>query len=642
MHKIFPFLLVVLLYWGEGSATALPDIAYLQQLQTQAAQLQLSRTRAWHALIHYEQDTLGQGVHSTVATPWFFRADAGRTNPEAELQATLAAFFNEQEISPRKEAARCLYPARYAFLERHLGFQTDRMPQSKCEQYQRWLEGLAPESLSLIFPSAYLNSPASMFGHTLLRVDSERQARSTELLAYALNFAANTDEENGIAFAYKGMTGGYPGVYGVFPYYEKVKQYAWIESRDVWSYRINFSDAEIHRVLAHLWEMRGVAFDYYFLTKNCSYQLLSLLQSARPSLRLVEQFNWYAIPADTIRALRNVPGLLGEAKFRPALRTELEHQADALTPEQREIALAVSTGALTPQSDELLALPERERARVLEVAHDLIYYRFQTGEDVRDDALPRSRAVLLARSGIPQSSSFAPVPVPDTPPDEGHSTLRSSAAAVWEDDEFSIGLRIRPAYHDVLDPPGGYTSGGQINFLDLGLRLDPGRGQIKIEDLTLIDIVSLSPRSDLFKPVSWQVATGFRRRPASAIFAEEQHNLGYFVDGGPGLAWGDLDTVAAYSFALASADANTGFDNSYAVGAGASAGILARPLAHWTLRAELGALDYISGDDGRRRWAFIEQQIPLAGRFALRLRAEYEDAAGEEIGRGVVTLHAYY
>ena len=158
----------------------------------------------------------------------------------------------------------------------------------------------------------------------------------------------------------------------------------------------------------------------------------------------------------------------------------------------------------------------------------------------------------------------------------------------------------------------------------------------------MIDIVSLSPRSDLFKPVSWQVATGFRRRPASKVFDNEPNNLGLFAEAGPGLAWGSLESLAAYGFALASADANTGFDPDYALGVGASVGVLARPLPEWQLRAEVGGISYEAGGEGRRRWAFLEQQVPLIGRFALRMRAEWEDAAGEDVARGVLTLHAYY
>ena len=35
-----------------------------------------------------------------------------------------------------------------------------------------WREGIGGAAVSLIFPEAFLNSPASMFGHTLLRIDA--------------------------------------------------------------------------------------------------------------------------------------------------------------------------------------------------------------------------------------------------------------------------------------------------------------------------------------------------------------------------------------------------------------------------------------------------------------------------------------
>lgn len=631
--------LLVCLFAGAASAA---QGGYLQQLQMRATQQKLAQTREWHALLHYEKNWLRSGLHSTVATPWFFRSDQGSTNPEAELRATLAAFMRPEKITPRKTQAQCLYPARYMFLNKHLHFDAKRMPVQACPPYQRWLAGLAPKSVSLVFPSAYLNSPASMFGHTLLRVDGKRRSRGTELLAYAINFAANTSDQKGLSFAYKGLTGGYPGVYGVFPYYEKVKQYAWIENRNVWAYKLKLSDAEVNRLLAHLWEMRGVHFDYYFLTKNCAYQLLALLQAARPSLHLVEQFSWYAIPADTIRALRHVPGLLGPAHFRPALRTILDHEFASLTPPQRKLALAVGKGKLASDTAALAQLSERDRARVLEVANDYLYYNFERGRFKRDQALPRSRAILLARSHIPVSGVFTPVVAPATAPDEGHPTLRLSATGVFEDGKFSLGFRVRPAYHDLLDAPGGYTNGAQINFFDLGLRLDPSSGDLRIDDLTLLNIVSLSPRSDLFKPISWRFGTGVRRRPASTVFGHEPNNLGFFAQGGPGLTWGSFEHIAAYTFALGSADANSSFVPAYALGVGASAGVLARPLRNWQVRAEVGGLNYAAGGHGHRNWAFVEQQFPLTGHWALRMRAEYEDAAGNKIGRGVLTLNRYF
>ncbi|MBA2490645.1 MAG: DUF4105 domain-containing protein [Gammaproteobacteria bacterium] len=50
-----------------------------------------------------------------------------------------------------------------------------------------------------------------MYGHTLLRIDPPAHRGATTLASYALNFAAQTNESNGLMFAVKGLTGFYKG-----------------------------------------------------------------------------------------------------------------------------------------------------------------------------------------------------------------------------------------------------------------------------------------------------------------------------------------------------------------------------------------------------------------------------------------------
>jgi hypothetical protein len=58
------------------------------------------------------------------------------------------------------------------------------LPAEPCERFQSWFKELNPASMTLIFPSAYMNNPSSMFGHLLLRVDQKGQTEQTRLLAY--------------------------------------------------------------------------------------------------------------------------------------------------------------------------------------------------------------------------------------------------------------------------------------------------------------------------------------------------------------------------------------------------------------------------------------------------------------------------
>lgn len=621
------------------AAAAVPD---LTALQSRAAERGLAASPQWHALMHYEKDWLGAGLHSTVASDDFFLAANGRGDPSAELNATLEALATDRHMARRDKSAACVFVARRKFLERGLGLEDQALGGANCDEYRQWRAALSPERISLIFPTAFPNSPSSMFGHTLLRIDSSRAARRTELLSYAVNFAAAAGEDaKGLGFAWKGLTGGYPGVFGLFPYYEKVKQYAWIEHRDVWAYPLELDADETERLVDHLWEMDGVEFDYYFLTKNCSYQLLSLLEVARPGLRLTEQYSWYAIPADTIRTLAKVPGLMSKPLFRPSLQTTLRWQADQLDADQRALARDVAADRVAFDDPRLTQLAPVARAAVLEVAHDYLYYRLQSEPENAPADQAHANAILLARSRIARSSPFGEVPTPSTPPDRGHSTLRVATSAVYEAGDLSLGLRLRPAYHDLLDDPGGYTDGAEINFLDLGLRVDPAAGKLRVDDLQLLNIVSLSPRDDLFKPVSFQIDTGLRRRPSSVVFDDVANDLGYYFQGGPGLAWGDSDLLG-YVFGLGSVDANPALSPGYALGAGGSAGVLSYPTRRLQLKAEAGMLEYVAGDDGFYRWAKLQQQFNLAPGLGLRSEIGFEDTAVRSGLRATIGLQAYF
>src|SRR5690606_9684896 len=101
--------------------------------------------------------------------------------------------------------------------------------------------------------------------------------------------AAETDETNGVVFAAKGLFGGYPGLFSITPYYEKVKEYNDLENRDIWEYELAFTPAETRRLLEHAWELGQVNFDYYFLSENCSYQLVALMDVARPGRHLADR-----------------------------------------------------------------------------------------------------------------------------------------------------------------------------------------------------------------------------------------------------------------------------------------------------------------------------------------------------------------
>src|SRR5262249_37565820 len=219
-----------------------------------------------------------------------------------------------------------------------LGFDPARLKKQTCKRFSEWREALNPGGVTLVFPAAFLNSPTSMYGHTLLRIDAKDQDERTRLLAYAVNFTAATTETNGVIFAIGGVIGTFPGVFSVLPYYLKVREYSDLENRDIWEYELNLTPDEVDRLLMHAWELRSVYFYYYFFDENCAYYLLELLEAARPDLDLTSAFRWWAIPSDTVRKVVEQKGLLKRTVYRPSNATLIAHRLGFMEPSDQTLS----------------------------------------------------------------------------------------------------------------------------------------------------------------------------------------------------------------------------------------------------------------------------------------------------------------
>src|SRR5690606_8594835 len=119
------------------------------------------------------------------------------------------------------------------------------------------------------------------------------------------------------------------------PYYEKAKEYHFLESRNVWEYELKVTQAEVDQFIRHGWEVRHAEMDYYFFTENCSYQLLALLDASSDRFDFTDEFLVRAIPGDTVRVLVERE-LVGQTTFRPSAATQLAAESRQLGDRQLE------------------------------------------------------------------------------------------------------------------------------------------------------------------------------------------------------------------------------------------------------------------------------------------------------------------
>lgn len=607
-------------------ASAANPPPYAQQLIAQAREKALSSSPRWQALLHYRSNLITPGVTSEVDAVNFFLAADGKTNPEAELEATLLAFFNPSPSGPGRQPAQCRFVARYHWLKQALNFDPARLPEQPCHEFHDWITALDPQSVTLIFPTAYLNNPSSMFGHTLLRVDAKGQGDQTRLLAYALNYAAVTGNDGGVLFAVKGIFGAYPGVFSIAPYYLRVRQYNDIENRDIWEYQLNFSAAEVRFMLMHVWELRHSYFDYFFFDENCSYHLLGLLDVARPSLELTRQFRGWVIPSETVRALVMRAKLVKRVVYRPSRRTALAYRMSRLAGAQRVTVSRLVNGTMTPGQLALRQLSVADRANLLEIGYELLNYKIVTRQIDKKALDTVGYRLLAARSALGYRTDAPPVPEPAVRPDQGHPTARVALGYGNMDGHWYQAIKLRPAYHDLLDPPGGYVPGAQIKFLDFTLSHLAGSNTVRLENAAVVDIVSLTPVSALKYPVSWKINAGVLRHHLT----RNKNPMAMHINGGAGVTWSPLQGAMVYGMLEGTLDAGDGLDGGYALGIGPSLGVLADFSRLGRAMATAKLVRFGLGGQYTRATASMEYRVPLSGTAAV----DVHFGRVREFGRG--------
>ncbi|HSM93188.1 MAG TPA: DUF4105 domain-containing protein [Anaeromyxobacteraceae bacterium] len=504
---------------GEGAAAqaqapatvAMPDRAYLAELQRKARELRLSDDVGWLRLGHWRPRLLG-GVKSEADGREFFLAKEGKTDPAAELDATLAGFFDASPKAEELDDAQCRFPARFGYLGAKLGFDLARLPARRCPRFEEFYGRVKATGATLVFSSWYLNNPASAFGHTFLRLDQageSRAGRDAELLDYAVDYSAHVDTGNALLYAFKGLTGLFEGRFNHYPYYYKVREYAEYESRDLWEYDLALSPGEVAMLVAHLWELGGTRFDYWYLDENCSYHILGALEAAAPRLELLSHVGPLVIlPSETVKALYRNPGLVKQAQYRPSLRRQFDARISLLRDAEADFVEPLASDPDTA----LPAVPPPRQAAVLDAALDLLDFRrgreILIGADAEGAATRQRLLERRSRLGV-QSPRLDLTPPQEGRPQVGHPSVRAGLGAGVTDGAGAVALTdFREALHDLGDPDAGYPPTSQMEFLSARLALSTETARLEALDASLVRVTSLNGVSRFERRPSWRMRFG--------------------------------------------------------------------------------------------------------------------------------------
>lgn len=455
-----------------------------------AANDDFAESDAWLAVGHYHNNK------SSIDSENFFLAENGKTNPQAELQATIELFNSDDNEK------KCLFPSRYLLLKKNGLINTD-FPD--CDEYEKFRQDLQPAGVTLLFTDAYMNNPSSMFGHTLFRIDTKR--KGTQMLAHGANYGAFTGDNPGALYAILGLTGGYYGGFTVKPYYDIINTYNNIENRDIWELNLDLTPQELDFFVAHLWEIGQTQSRYYFLSRNCSYMLMEMLDAVRPSLKLAEQFPVHAIPLDTFKAAYRADNLVKGINYRPSRQNKIKHRYNLMNDEQKSAYNQfLNSGNFNTKNN----LSKAQQVDVYETAYQYVQYQYIAKNLELNEYRKQSFDALRNRNALKEKGSIAELEKGNSPL-KAHESMRVVAGAGIRNGEAFQEIAYRPAYQSLTDNNLGLPKGAEINFLETKLRHYDNQNNLVLQNFDLLTIRSISPIDKMFKPISFQIKANVER-----------------------------------------------------------------------------------------------------------------------------------
>ncbi|MEM7207681.1 MAG: DUF4105 domain-containing protein [Pseudomonadota bacterium] len=493
---------------------------YLSKLTLQAAPL--ATHKKWRQLLHYEPNAFGD-QQSVIVSPDFFLAEKGVSDAEAELAATLRAFYAPVSGEDNSEHALCRFPARVHWLRTKLLFAEIPLPQVRCEKFRQWSRFWYFRSISVISVSGYFGNPASAFGHLLIKLNNSPPGESDDLLATGVNFgAAIPNDESLPVYIAKGLLGGYRATFSNRKFYAQYNVYADSEARDMWEYELNLSHYQERLLIYHLWEIIDKEFVYYFLRENCGLRMAEVLEMVLETDLDSNESGWY-LPISVFHGLREANKtsggtLIKDIRYIPSKEKRFVSRYNLLNVRQQKYFDEFVARA-PDMSDEIEgSLDETHMAEVVDTL--IAFYDYQIAGDRFDKTKgdeQHKRAQILTvlenhRAQLNVSDSLNERTVVP-PPSSGSRPSRISLGAysVEDGDEGAL-LEFSPAYFDLLGH--NHFNHSELLVGDFSFR-KTDKDSLELNRFDFISVQELSNDTTGYldgRSVSWRAYAGINEK----------------------------------------------------------------------------------------------------------------------------------
>lgn len=525
-------------------------IASQADLIIAADERKIARHPIWLKLLHYDRN----GESSEVLSQNFFLSPRGKSDPQAELSATLDAYFLPWGADADQHA-RCRFPARYFWLASQLPLPDYKLHEPRCQRLSRWALFDRVQSISVLQVSGYFGNPASTFGHALLKFNTGSSDDKEGFFDLSLNFGALVPEnEVTLVYVIRGLFGGYKAGFSDKYFYTQDLVYSRTEFRDIWEYKLSLPDNARTLLVLHIWEIvrNENKYAYYFLTKNCAYRLAELLELATGEVFTDNARVWYVpgelfhrlVDIDKRRVMSGSPGLIASTRFIPSSQRTLHHQFGRLSSAEIRAANEIILSNVNASHVQLKGFQPDRRREILDAVLTYYQYRLVAEQPKPSDELRVTKdRVLLERLQYPARLD-APLGPPTLPsPAEGSRPMLTNIGTARDQSGVNYWrVRWSPFSHELAGNHG--ADGDELVVIDAAFGWDGRRGVF----LDQLDLLRVRKLNTVQTPIagesrySWGLNVGTKR-----VEHEGEIRVDALASYGIGRAWKWGDSITLYA-----------------------------------------------------------------------------------------------
>ncbi len=503
----------------------------------------LSQNTTWLKLLHYDKKL----KKSTIISDDFFLSPKGKISPKSELISTLEAYFEKEKTDKN---ATCRFPARYYWLSTQINLPNYQMIESSCKKLSNWSMLKDTTSISLIYVSGYLGNPASTFGHSFLKLNTDKSDEDSSLFDLSISYGALVpDNEAAPVYIFKGLTGGYEAGFSDKYYYTQDLVYSNTEFRDIWDYKINLNLDDKKLLLLHIWEIIGKKFQYFFLNKNCAYEVSRLLELVIDEPIIHHSNYWYA-PVETCHSLRDIDfirkikgstPLINTIRYVPSQQRVIYSQYNNLSLKEKHIVFDMIKNKFDYIPLQYINLLEDEKIEIIDFV--LSYYKYMLVKNVNDDVIIlHKNKILLQRLQLPvKKYKRAPILARGSP-DFDNRPISLSLLFSFNNNDYYPSIRVAPFS---IESIGQNTlSGNELKVLDTTIGINSKQDNLFIDR---IDFIKVRNFNTLQLPFDKESQLSWQMNISAEYLNNKKRDYDFFIDTSFGKAWRINEMVMLYN-----------------------------------------------------------------------------------------------